>query len=222
MAITFRNVASAGVDGTTLTITKPSGVVDNDILVAAIIVDGGTGCTITPPDGTWNSERRMNSGTDVGLEVFTKKASSEGASYDFGISPTGKAVGGICAYSGCDTTTWVDVENGQATSSGTNHAAPSITPTVANTMLVASYGLAYKSSFTKDASMDNEQWDLDNGAGGPSARRTGCQDDEAYAPASATGTRTAVSADSAVGCAHMLALRPGSDVQVIWIQDEIA
>src|SRR5205823_4376200 len=47
----------------------------------------------------------------------------------------------------------IDVENGQATSSGATHSTPSITTSVANTMLVASFGLAGTGTWTPPAGM---------------------------------------------------------------------
>src|SRR5206468_6814108 len=63
----------------------------------------------------------------------------------------------IVAYSGVDTTTPIDVENGQATSSGTTHSTPSITTTVANAMLVASFGLAGTGTWTPPAGIPSDQ-----------------------------------------------------------------
>ena len=124
----FRAAASATTTGATLTITKPAGVVANDVLIASVGVTPSS-TTITPPAG-WTLVRRIdNAGaTSNSLAVYYKVAGgSEPASYDWGVSGVAFAVGGIQAFSGVDTADPIDIENGQATPSATGHAAPSVT-----------------------------------------------------------------------------------------------
>src|SRR5207244_3185750 len=125
-----------GGGSTTLTITKPAGVAQNDVMIASIAVGPNT-VTITPPAG-WGLVRRTDnaSGTSNSLAVYKLLAgASEPASYDWSFSAgqTG-AAGGIMAFSGADPA--IDAENGQTTASGTSHATPSVNTTYSNTMII--------------------------------------------------------------------------------------
>ena len=204
----FRAAASATTTGTTLTITKPSGTATNDVLVASIAVTPST-ATITPPSG-WTLVRRMdNAGpTSNSLAVYYKAAAgSEPASYAWGLVGSSFTVGGIQGFAGIDTASPVDLENGQSTPSGTTHAAPSITTTVANAMLVASHAFASSQSWTPPSGM-TESFDQRSGAN----NATGLSIEGSrvlLAAAGASGTKTATAAGSAdAGNAHLLALRP--------------
>ena len=100
-------LALQGVGGggsNTLTITKPAGVAQNDVMIASVAVGPST-VTITQPSG-WNLVRRTDNanGTSNSLAVYSKLAgASEAASYDwtFSAGNTG-AAGGIMAFSGAD------------------------------------------------------------------------------------------------------------------------
>ena len=204
----FRAAASATTTGTTLTITKPSGTATNDVLVASIAVTPST-ATITPPSG-WTLVRRMdNAGpTSNSLAVYYKAAgASEPASYAWGLSGSSFTVGGIQGFTGIDTASPLEVENGQSTASGTTHATPSITTSVANAMLVASHAFASSQSWTPPSGM-TESFDQRSGAN----NATGLSIEGSrvlLAVAGASGTKTATAAGSAdAGNAHLLALRP--------------
>ena len=118
---------------------------------------------IAPWSSGWTLVRRTDNGTSVGLAVYWKVASSEsgrlcrsyvGPGYDFAFNPgsgSQSMTGAIVAYSGVDTAAPINVENGQTTARANTHATPSITTTVANTMLVASFGLAGTGTWTPPA-----------------------------------------------------------------------
>jgi RHS repeat-associated protein len=204
----FRAAASATTTGATLTITKPSGTATNDVLVASIAVTPST-ATITPPSG-WTLVRRLdNAGpTANSLAVYYKAAAaSEPASYAWGVSGSSFTVGGIQGFTGIDTASPLDIENGQSTPSGTTHATPSITTSVANAMLVASHAFASSQSWTPPSGM-TESFDQRSGAN----NATGLSIEGSrvlLAVAGASGTKTATAAGSAdAGNAHLLALRP--------------
>lgn len=108
MAIAYRAVASANNTGTaTLTIDMPAGTVDNDIMLALIVATDSDGIpSISAPAG-WTEIASNTIGTSTRLSAFWKRASSEGASYEFTMSGTasGKYQNGcILSYSGCAVT----------------------------------------------------------------------------------------------------------------------
>jgi len=98
---------ASGGGSNTLTITKPAGVAQNDVLIASISVGPST-ATITPPAG-WTLVRRTDqaTGTSNSLAVYKLLAgAAEPASYDWTFSPSNTgAAGGIQASSGANPTT---------------------------------------------------------------------------------------------------------------------
>ena len=144
----YRAAASGVVNnGTTLTINKPSGVSQNDVLVASI---AGSVAPITPSGWTL-LDARTN-----GAVLYTYRrvaGASEAATYSWTLSSTGYAVGGITAYYNVDTTAPVEAHNSAATSSGTSHATPSLTTTQSDEILVASFATPANDTWTPPAGM---------------------------------------------------------------------
>lgn len=196
----------------TLTLTKPTGTVQNDVMITSIAIRPNT-ATITLLGGWALVGTRINNAgpTASSLAVYRKVAgASEPASYSWtlGGSPTG-AAGGIQSFSGVDTTTPIDAQNGAFTTAATTTpATPSINTTVANTMLVTSHGIPNRNLWA-----DPPTW---GGTQGfqvrPSTAPLMAQGSYALQPGiGATGTKTAtdLGPDAAdFGNAHILALRP--------------
>jgi len=192
--------ASGGGGSSTLTITKPAGTAQNDVLIASIAVGPNT-VTITPPAG-WGLVRRTDnaSGTSNSLAVYNKLAgAAEPASYDwtFSAGNTG-AAGGIQAFSGADPT--IEVENGQNTASGTSSATPSVTTALINTMIITSHGIGSASTWTWPAGMTETV----DATGGSAALETNYV---LQAAAGASGAKSATATVTGTGNAHILALR---------------
>ncbi|MGH8753614.1 MAG: DUF6701 domain-containing protein [Burkholderiales bacterium] len=207
---TFLDSASGITTGTTLTISVPTGTALNHVMIASIGVTPST-ATVTTPSG-WTLVRRIDnaSATSNSLLVYRKVATAtEPASYSWtlGGSPAG-AAGGIQTFIGVNTTTPIDVENGVATASALTHATPSVTTTVANTMLVTSHTMASSASWTVPSGMtqafDRASLTVPNAAGQSIQGNYGFQQ-----AAGATGTKTATASGNADrGNTHILALRP--------------
>ena len=118
--------SNADAGATTVSIAKPSGTANGDVLVAGIAFVGGSDKVISPPVG-WVEFRRINNGTDVGLSLFRKQAgSSEPTSYQWAFSNTTQAVGNIIAVYNAspDYTTYSFAEEYQG--SGTAIKSPSL------------------------------------------------------------------------------------------------
>jgi hypothetical protein len=135
VAIAYRSgVAAGNASGGNLTINKPSGVVNGDILVVGFYREAGT---LTLPAG-WTQvvETRDNGSDAIYLTVAWKRASSEGASYTFTLSTSTWRAGVILAFSGCATSgSPVDTYATDNTTLSVPRLA-SITTSVANTMRV--------------------------------------------------------------------------------------
>src|SRR5437016_4204928 len=238
LPIVIRGRCAGGYDGasgankcgsgglSTLTIGRPAGVVSGDLLVAAISVRSANPST---PSG-WTLVWCGNSGSSTGgstcpasstvsLAVYYKVAgASEPATYS-GWTTTQKAAGVITAYYNVNTSTPIDVQNGTGyTSSVTSLSTPSITTAVANTMLVASFGAADGTDpafGTSVASMPagmTDEWDKNGSvsSGSASGAAHGAMFDAIQDSIGATGQKTVTMSSSAVGVAHLLALKPAT------------
>jgi hypothetical protein len=127
---------------TALQLPVPAGAQPGDVLVASLGFGKSAATvqpTLTAPAG-WTLARRTNQSTTAALAVFTHVLAAGETTFRWTTSVT---VGGaifMTAYSGVNTTTPVDVSAGSSvTTAGTTYAAPSVTTTGPNDMLVASY-----------------------------------------------------------------------------------
>jgi len=159
--------AAAAANATTgnLTITKPAGTAEGDVMIASVGVRPDT-ATITPPTG-WTLVRRVDNTTANAntLAVYRKTAgASEPADYTWTMGSAANSVGGIQAFSGVDITSPVDVENGQTTASSLTHATPSVTTTETDAMLVTSHTYSSSATWTPPAGM-TEAVDVQSGVG---------------------------------------------------------
>lgn len=124
-------------NGTSLTISKPAGTSETDLLLAAVVTDGDTKSSLSPPSGQdWTKISLQKKGTKVTLGLWWKLANaSEPSSHQFTWSGSQEAYGWIMRFTGHDTenpiNTWA--HNGGNSSSA---SCPSVTTTVANTMIV--------------------------------------------------------------------------------------
>lgn len=141
MAIAFRAAASGSAANASLgvTVTKPTGVVDNDVMVAFVNYRSATTGTWTGPTGWTKSDEVAN--TLSSYSVWWKVAASEGASFTWTSSGNNAAGIVIVAYSGAATTGIFDSDGGIATSAtATSTPVTSSTTTVAdNSVVIAAW-----------------------------------------------------------------------------------
>ena len=205
MAIAFRAAASAGTanPGTSLVITKPTGTVDGDVMIAGIV--GNITTELVAPAG-W-TQVRLDSASTFRYGVYRRVASSEGANYTWTLtaSGTGSIAGGIQAYSGVDNTTPVDIDGGQTNASSTSIVAPSVTTTVADTRLVGFFQHVDPAGAVTPDAGQTERFEVS-----PDAFTTAEGGDEAVVAIGATGSRTATAANAAANCGQLIALRPAA------------
>jgi hypothetical protein len=196
---------------TSLTIAQPSGTIQDDVMIASVAVTPST-TTITPPAG-WTLVRRTDNGsaTTNSLAVYRKAAgASEPTAYTWTLGGATAAAGGIQTFINVDTANPIDVENGQTTASGTAHATPSVTTTVANAMVVTSHSFASSATWSSPSGM-NEEFDIASETPTVSAgiSITGAWVRQAAAGATGAKSRTA-SGSADTGNAHILALKPAT------------
>ncbi|MGH9011881.1 MAG: metallophosphoesterase family protein, partial [Acidimicrobiia bacterium] len=142
----------------TITLGRPAGTAAGQVLVASIATNADA--TIVPSNPGWTVLRNdVISGT-VRQAVYVKVVgSADPTAYQWTIPEgTRRVTGGITAYAGVDTANPVDTVDATMNASSTAVAAPSITTTVANTMLVQVVAVNAEGTLTAPAGM-TEAWE---------------------------------------------------------------
>ncbi len=206
--IAVRGATSATGSGT-LSLTRPAGVVQGDVLVAQVTARTG-GSTMSAPAG-WTLVRNDSAGIQVQSAVFVRAATgSEPTSYAFGTSSGARMAGGMSAYSGVSTTAPVEV-HGAATGSGTSMSAPSVTTASANTLLLALWTSRQQAASSTPASM-TQRWNVLSGGCAGSVGATAA--DASFAGPGATGVRTATAASAFDWIGQSIALRAATTPRI--------
>lgn len=168
MAISYVSVSSVYSESTSITVTAPASIQDNDILVAFARNDVSDSTSLSLPTGFTSIATQSSSDykRTQRYVIGWKRASSESGDYAFGQTGTDPvAYAAIIVLRGCLASgSPVDVYSNTAyTTSNTTIRAASVTTTVANTMLVAAGGTYGVSDFTPPTGMTER---LDVGSGG--------------------------------------------------------
>lgn len=203
MAIAFRAKDEFNAVGgsTSATNNKPTGTVNDDILLLCVYIEGTM--ALTYPAGFTEVAAINASNSSFALHVAWKRAASEGTTY--ATSWTGGAYGDfvLVAYSGCITSgSPMDATpTTSALGSGTtNIISPSITTVSANTMIISHVGDILGNALTKPTAMTVRSTFDDQGIA-----------DVIQAAAGASGTFSWTMGGSASQrCAVTLALKPPS------------
>jgi hypothetical protein len=137
----FQFVAAANTDNagtTSITITKPTGTADNDILFAFLKYNNNEDLTSVPSGWAQLGTRRYSSGAIFSTVLYWKLAASEGADYTFSRASSSRMGGTIVTYrDGFATGGPIDVVSDTAYfTSDTTVRAASMSVTAANSPLL--------------------------------------------------------------------------------------
>lgn len=122
---------------TTIVLPKPTGTVDNDVMIAVVHSGLTSGQTITPPAG-WTTLYNPGPNVSVGtIGVFYKLAASEGANFTFTLSASDNGAGVIHTYRGADPSGPVGNFASATQASAVAQIAPTTTPTRAGMVMAA-------------------------------------------------------------------------------------
>jgi len=202
----FQSVVTNTTTATSLTINKPTGVVQNDLLLATLAARGNT--TITAPAG-WTQIQQTNNGTTQTLAVFYRVATVDdiaAANYTFGLGTTAVGVAGaILRYTGVDPRFPIDA-SGIATGNSANATAPSVTTSVADTTVLRIAGIPNNGTLTVPSGTTERANLVRDPGGAANDTRLGVAD-AVQAAAGATGT-AAFTNTSGAWVAATVALRP--------------
>ena len=207
-ATTTQNIPSATA-ATSVTVGQPT-CASGDVEVAAIAM-GNTGAstvpTFTEPAG-WTLVRRSDHGSDTALLVYWHTAGAiEPSTYTWQFSAAIEGVAWISCYANVDPVAPIDVELGTLIlNTGPTYATPSITTTVANAMVVATYAshVSVTPTTWSAPAGTSVRANLNNGT-----TRSGLGIDEPVAAAGPTGALAATaSVVQNYALVHVLALKP--------------
>lgn len=138
-AVTYQEFTEAkrDSDGTSVTILTPGGTSEGDLLITAVVTDGRTDTSLSPPGGQgWTLIDIGRRGNTVTMGVWWKLAgASEPASHQFTWGGDEQAYGWIMRFTGHDTSATINTSAAQGGNSS-SPVCPSVTTTVANTMIV--------------------------------------------------------------------------------------
>lgn len=164
----FAFVASARSDdsfGPGVACNKPTGTVDNDIMLA--IVSSYDAYANTIPTGWTKIAELIPSGTSMRARLYWKLAASEGASYTWGYSPSQTNSVVIATFrGGFNTTSPIDVVSATSyTTSDTTCRAAAMTVAAANSPLIFMASVAAAATFTKPSVPTTDWVENYDGAG---------------------------------------------------------
>lgn len=207
-----------------LTVTKPSGAASGDLLLAFVEIRGDKSISSAPSGWTLLAAASGNTGStnnDAKLATYYKVAgSSEPASYTWTQASSGDIAITIGAFTGVDTTTPIDVSGVTTTASqsSTSCAAPTVTTTGVNRLLVTGHGFNPATtttavcSQTPPSGMTEKLDTASQGPGGSQANRATVElNILQVAAAGATGTKTStLDANDGANVGAAVALKPAS------------
>lgn len=202
----FQSAETAIGVGNTITVTKPASIAIDDLLIAAIAVEKGTGETITATG--WTLIRRENQTTNVGIGIYYKVAVSgdTGAgSFSFTLANGSKWSAAVMRITDYDTTTPIAGNNGQNGAATTAHVAPAITGSIPADALVLSFYAGKAQGTYTPAASTTEMYDRPNTTDGQPAHMG------AYEVQASTGNttgRTATCATSTEYAGVQIAINP--------------
>ena len=136
------SASSLGSSGTSsVTMTVPSGVVTGNVMVALVAQNTSGLPAVTGAPSGWTQVLEQDDGNSIGAAVYYRVATSSDVAgtttYTWTFQQSARSGGLIAAFSGVSTTSPVVVSASQANSASGSYTAPSVTPGVANTMLLA-------------------------------------------------------------------------------------
>ena len=207
--ITFRSAATARTNGVapSITVPVPTGTTSGDVLVAQIV--SGSNGAVTAPGGWTQIRTDVNtaSASVYRQSLYYHVAGSEPISYTWTLAASHGATGTILAYSGVSNATPINQHGATiGTTSVTAVVAPSVTTTVANTMLVGLYSINGGRTFVPPVGMSERSDIAESLVAGEKV--TGESADELRAAIGATNPRTATANSAGWGIGALIALRP--------------
>ena len=149
--------------GTTITVNVPA--VSNGDLMFIAVLNLGSNWTYTSGLTGWTLAQESSGAANAVVRVWQRVASSEPSSYTVTMSSASRALAGIVAYRGYESSNPVNAANNSSSSSaGTTFGGPNVTTSVNDCWLLTAVACrtnsSASSSFTTSDGSDSERMDL--------------------------------------------------------------
>ena len=181
--------------GTTIVITKPTGILQSDLMFIYIGHESATDVLTTIPTG-WTQAARTHNGSANAALYYKLAGASEPASYTFGFSASIRSGASLSIYRGCfSTTTPIDVISNtpQYTTSSTTYRAASMTLTSAYSNIILFPSVVVSGSKTFNApTTQGGGWITDYNFGNSSSRFSRSAFSKVMSTAGATGVMDSI------------------------------
>ena len=195
------STANNGTKGAvSLTIPRPSGTQDGDVLVAVVDVRGTA--TITAPAGwTWVNE---SNGATLRQAVYRHVAADGDTPYVFTFASKQSATGAIAAYSGVDSVSMPS--SSQYNASSKNIVAPTVAASIDEAVVIGSFGIAATGGIVPPTGMYERAEAVAPGKVKVSTEIS----DQVMVQFDQTGSRTALATKAAPNIGQLVVLLPMS------------
>ena len=190
-----------------MTLARPVGTAAGQVMVASI-VSNDDDPQFAAPAG-WTLVRDDSIPDALRQAVYLKVAGeAEPPSYSWTLSQYRRVAGGITTYAGVDTAQPLDAQAATVSAdSSTAVTAPSVTTTVADTLLVQLAAINAEGALAPPAGM-TERWEAASPNSSTNRDALASASDAAQPVAGATGSRTVTASQPGPRIAAVLALRP--------------
>jgi len=156
----FKGAATAVGKNSVIALEKPAGTQAGDLLVAALMLEGGHQINVDIPPG-WTKIRRANKYIFIGIATYYRIAgASEPASYSFPLDESTPWAASISRISGADLDDPIEA-SGKKNGRRGNGIAPSITTREDDALVLAFYTSRRNATYTPHAATA-EQYDAPN------------------------------------------------------------
>src|SRR5688500_19037155 len=131
------------VDGMNASVAAPSGLAVGNLMVVGLMVEKGSGVTVTPPSG-WTLILSSNASSNFGMRSYWKIATAADVGpFIFGMSTSGKYTISNSRFSGFDPAAPIQNQSGAGSASNGSGAtiAPTLNTAANNTLVLAFFGV---------------------------------------------------------------------------------
>jgi MSHA biogenesis protein MshQ len=215
-AITFVSSSTPTLKSTavaSITLTAPAGIVAGDMLLAWIATSSSTQPDVATSPAGWTGAEVYDTVNRYGVASYYKVVTAADVAgtttYNWTLTTSAPAAATVMAFRGVLNSSPIADYGDLVSGSAISHVAPSVTPGVANSMLVALYAVDNGNADTMSLPAGMTQ--IFQGATGNGSSGLLIETFyQAWAPATATGTRTTNSGNSlsAAATGALIALQP--------------
>ena len=196
-----------------ITLTAPSPLATGDFMVAFLSLNSSQQPDFASAPAGWTTVLNIDDGSSVGVGVYYRVATSADvagtSTYTWNLTASARIAGGILVYRGVSSVSAIVASGSSVNASSTTYTAPSVTPGVTNTMMVALYGIGNGNGTTQSVPTAMSQAFVGNTGAGPNGIQVGAFYG-ALAASTASGTRVSTGSSGSSNIGVSLALQATS------------